>query len=85
MGLYGLLNYRKLDLHAEYYYICNATNIPNGILVSMQNIPDDIKKEFLSVLERRAVPVSSHVDYIKWLLYYLDYCIFLCIECMVGA
>ncbi len=39
----------------------------------MQKIPDDILAQFEAVLEKRAVPVSRHADYKKWLLYYLDF------------
>ena len=29
--------------------------------------------KFEAVLNKRAVPVTRHADYKKWLLYYLDY------------
>ena len=39
----------------------------------MQPIPSDILTKFETVLKKRAVPVSRHADYRKWLLYYLDF------------
>ena len=39
----------------------------------MQTIPSDILAKFSAVLEKRAVPVSLHEDYKKWLRYYLDF------------
>ncbi len=39
----------------------------------MQPIPSDILTQFEAVLKKRAVPVSRHADYRKWLLYYLDF------------
>ena len=39
----------------------------------MQTIPADIWEQFSAVLEKRAVPVSCHADYRKWLRYYLDF------------
>ena len=39
----------------------------------MQPIPSDILTQFETVLKKRSVPVSRHVDYRKWLLYYLDF------------
>ena len=35
----------------------------------MQTIPTDILKHFSAVLEKRAVPATSHADYRKWLRY----------------
>ncbi|MBI3755129.1 MAG: integron integrase [Deltaproteobacteria bacterium] len=39
----------------------------------MQTITADILEQFSAVLEKRAVPVSCHADYRKWLRYYLDF------------
>src|SRR3990170_3837304 len=39
----------------------------------MQTIPDDIGEQYSAVLKKRAVPVSRHADYRKWLRYYLDF------------
>ena len=39
----------------------------------MQPIPPDILTQFEAVLKERAVPVSRHADYKKWLRYYLDF------------
>src|SRR4030043_828539 len=39
----------------------------------MQPIPSNILIQFEAVLNKRAVPVSSHADYRKWLRYYLDF------------
>jgi len=39
----------------------------------MQSIPTDILTQYEAVLKKRAVPVSRHADYKKWLLYYLDF------------
>jgi len=39
----------------------------------MQTIPDDIVEKYSTVLKKRAVPVSRHNDYKKWLRYYLDF------------
>ncbi len=39
----------------------------------MQPIPPDILIQFNAVLKKRAVPLASHADYRKWLLYYLDF------------
>jgi integron integrase len=39
----------------------------------MQPIPDDILKQFNTVLAEKAVPVSLRDDYRKWLKYYLDF------------
>jgi hypothetical protein len=35
----------------------------------MQTIPADILEQFSAVLKKRAVPVSRHGDYRKWLRY----------------
>jgi hypothetical protein len=40
----------------------------------MLNTPPEILKDFLAVLENRAVPPDRHNDYRKRLRYYLDYC-----------
>ncbi len=40
----------------------------------MQMIPADIWEQYSAVLKKRAIPVSHHADYRKWLRYYLDYC-----------
>ncbi len=39
----------------------------------MKPIPSDILTRFEAVLKKRAVPVDRHVDYKKWLMYYLDF------------
>mgnify|MGYP001573244845 CR=1 FL=1 len=39
----------------------------------MQTISTDILEQFSAVLKKRAVPVSCHSDYRKWLRYYLDF------------
>ena len=39
----------------------------------MQPIPDDILAHHEAVLTTRAVPVSRHAEYRKWLRYYLDF------------
>lgn len=39
----------------------------------MKMIPADIVKQFSDILKKRAVPVSLHVDYRKWLRYFLDF------------
>lgn len=39
----------------------------------MQTIPDDILKQYLAVLKKRAVPVFRYADYRKWLRYFLDW------------
>ena len=39
----------------------------------MKPIPSDILTKYEAVLKKRVVPVSRHVDYRKWLLYYLDF------------
>ena len=39
----------------------------------MEPIPSDILSQYEAVLKKRAVPVSRHADYRKWLLYYLDF------------
>ncbi len=39
----------------------------------MQLIPADIWEQYSAVLKKRAVPVSRHSDYRKWLRYYLDF------------
>lgn len=39
----------------------------------MQMIPADILEQYSAVLKKRAVPVSHHADYGKWLRYYLDF------------
>src|SRR3990172_6338810 len=40
----------------------------------MQLIPSDILIQYEDILKKRAVPVSRHADYKKWLRYYLDFC-----------
>jgi hypothetical protein len=40
----------------------------------MLPIPQDVLAQFEAVLKERAVPVSFHADYKKWLRYYLDFC-----------
>jgi hypothetical protein len=39
----------------------------------MQAIPAGIQDPYLLVLRKRAVPVSRHADYKKWLRYFLDF------------
>ena len=39
----------------------------------MQPIPADISEQYSKVLNKRAVPVSRHADYRKWLRYFLDF------------
>ena len=39
----------------------------------MQLIPADIWEQYVAVLKKRAIPVSHHADYRKWLRYYLDF------------
>ena len=39
----------------------------------MQLIPSNIWEQYSAILKKRAVPVSRHADYRKWLLYYLDF------------
>lgn len=39
----------------------------------MQVIPADIWEQYSAVLKKRAVPVSHHSEYRKWLRYYLDF------------
>jgi heme oxygenase len=39
----------------------------------MLPIPQDVLAQFEAVLKERAVPVSFHADYKKWLRYYLDF------------
>ena len=39
----------------------------------MQLIPDDIWAHYEAALTTRAVPVSRHAEYRKWLRYYLDF------------
>lgn len=39
----------------------------------MKPIPNDILAQFETVLNKRAVPVTRHADYKKWLMYYLDF------------
>jgi len=39
----------------------------------MQPISRDILTQFEAALKKRAVPVSRHADYSKWLRYYLDF------------
>lgn len=39
----------------------------------MKPIPRDILTQYEDVLKKKAVPVSRHADYRKWLQYYLDF------------
>jgi integron integrase len=39
----------------------------------MKTVPEDISKQYSAVLNKRAVPVSRHPDYRKWLRYFLDF------------
>ena len=39
----------------------------------MKPLPSDMLAKFQAVLNKRAVPVTRHADYKKWLMYYLDY------------
>jgi hypothetical protein len=39
----------------------------------MQAIPTDIFERYLVLLKKRAIPVSRHADYKKWLRYFLDF------------
>jgi len=39
----------------------------------MLPIPNDIASAFEAVLKKRAIPVSRHADYNKWLRYFLDF------------
>jgi len=39
----------------------------------MQMISADISEQYSAVLKKRAIPVSHHADYIKWLRYYFDF------------
>lgn len=40
----------------------------------MISISPDILAQYDAVLNKRAIPLSRHSDYKKWLRYYLDYC-----------
>jgi hypothetical protein len=40
----------------------------------MLDIPADIVAQYETVLTQRAVPLSHHGYYKKWLRYYLDFC-----------
>ena len=44
-----------------------------GCQSPMQMIPADILEQYSAVLKKRAVPVSCHADYRKWLRYFLDF------------
>lgn len=39
----------------------------------MQLIPSDIWATYSAVLKKRAIPVTRHADYRKWLRYFLDF------------
>jgi len=39
----------------------------------MQTIPADISEKYSDILKKRAIPVSRHADYRKWLRYFLDF------------
>jgi hypothetical protein len=39
----------------------------------MYMIPADIWEQYAAVLKKRAIPISRHADYRKWLRYYLDF------------
>ncbi len=39
----------------------------------MKPIPRDILTQYEAVLKKRAVTVSRHADYRKWLRYYIDF------------
>ena len=39
----------------------------------MKLVPSDMLAKFEAVLNKKAVPVTRHADYKKWLMYYLDY------------
>jgi len=40
----------------------------------MLNIPPEILRDFVALLEERGVPSAQHSYYKKWLRYYLDFC-----------
>jgi hypothetical protein len=39
----------------------------------MLPIPNEIASAYEAVLKKRAIPVSRHADYRKWLRYFLDF------------
>ena len=41
----------------------------------MRQIPIRIKTAFEALLARKKVPKTSHFSYLKWLRYYLDFCL----------
>jgi hypothetical protein len=45
-----------------------------GILKDMLPIPENISIQFDHVLRQRAIPVSLHVHYRKWLRFFIDFC-----------
>jgi len=48
-------------------------NISADVRQPMQTIPDDILVQYVAVLKKRAVSVSSHAHYRKWLRYFLNF------------
>jgi hypothetical protein len=65
----------KIDVSIGFHSALQMTNMQFMILVIgraafMLPIPDDILKQYEAVIEKRAVPLSRHADYIKWLRYY---------------
>ncbi len=39
----------------------------------MLPIPNEIAAAYEAVLKKRAIPISRHADYRKWLRYFLDF------------
>lgn len=40
----------------------------------MLQIPSELRTQFLASLRRNSVPSNEHAPFLKWLLYYLDFC-----------
>ena len=54
---------------------CQAEDYPSFGEVSMLKIPSALREQFELCLRNKPVPVSAHGLYIKWLRYYLDFCL----------
>src|SRR5574341_332648 len=67
-----------IDLSDCFHYNCKLTNIHFYILVSTRRRHEDnpgrhFLDRYLIILKKRAVPVSRHADYKKWLRYFRDF------------
>ena len=61
---------------AKSFLVFTHLGVIEGFLsFPMKRLPQSLKAAFLRVMRERAVPVEQRQDYLKWLRFYLDFCL----------